>query len=73
MLNFFLTVNKNFPKISRELKKFPENFPGFLGNQTNPILKLTFKSKGGLPSKGHGINHELTDTDDGHLPMVKAK
>lgn len=43
MLNFFLTVNKNFPKISRELKKFPENFPGFPGNQTNPILQYILR------------------------------
>ena len=25
MLNFFLIVHKNFPKISRELQKFPGN------------------------------------------------
>ena len=30
MLNFFLTVHKNFPKISRELQN-PGNFPGFPG------------------------------------------
>ena len=29
------------------------------------------QKQAGLPSKGHDINHELTDTDDGHLPMVK--
>ena len=36
MLNFFLTVHKNFPKISRELQKFPgnsKNFPGISGNE----------------------------------------
>ena len=33
MLNFFLTVHKNFPKISRELtgNEIYGNFPGFPG------------------------------------------
>ena len=52
LLNFFLVVNKNFPKISRELQKFPGNcramrftgisrdFPG--GISREPALSSSF-------------------------------
>ena len=48
MLNFFLIVHKNFPKISRELQKFPGNFPRFPGRDfpgTSPKFYLWFEIK----------------------------